>query len=69
MVIQVPPSAGDASRELDRMLDETDDFCRDGTLLTLAPPADVVAFRRWYLTELVEQLEGRPAHPWPGELT
>jgi hypothetical protein len=69
MVIKVPPSAADASRELDRMLDETDAFCRDGTLLTLAPPDDVVAFRRWYLSELIEQLEGRPATPWPGELT
>jgi hypothetical protein len=69
MVIKVPPSAADASRELDRMLDETDAFCRDGTLLTLAPPDDVVAFRRWYLSELIDQLEGLPANPWPGELT
>jgi hypothetical protein len=51
------------------MLDETDAFCRDGTLLTLAPAEDVVAFRRWYLTQVIEQLEGRPAQPWPGELT
>jgi hypothetical protein len=69
MVIQAPSSAADASRELDRMLDETDAFCRDGTLLTLAPAEEVVAFRRWYLTQVIEQLEGRPAQPWPGELT
>jgi hypothetical protein len=51
------------------MLDETDEFCREGALLTLAPPEDVVAFRRWYLAELVEQVAGRPAQPWPGDLT
>lgn len=69
LVIHVPVSALEASRTLDRMLDETDDFCRDGTLLTLAPPEDVVAFRRWYLDECIAQVEGRPATPWPGDLT
>lgn len=69
MVISVPPSAAEAGIELDRMLDETDEFCREGALLTLAPPEDVVAFRRWYITELVEQVAGRPAQPWPGDLT
>jgi hypothetical protein len=69
MQIRIPPSAAAASVELDRMLDETDDFCRDGTLLTLGPPDDVVAFRRWYLREVVDQVAGRPPRPWPGELT
>jgi hypothetical protein len=69
MVIHVPPSVAEAARVLDGMIDETDDFCRDGTLLTLAPPDDVVAFRKWYLAELIGQLGGRPAQPWPGDLT
>lgn len=69
MVVRIPPSAADASRELERMLDETDAFCRDGTMLTLAPPDDIVAFRRWYLEEVIEQVAGRPARPWPGDLT
>lgn len=69
MVIRIQGSAVEAARALDAMLDETDVFCRDGALLTLAPPEDVVAFRRWYLRECVEQAAGRPATPWPGELT
>ena len=48
------------------MLDETDEFCRDGTLLTLQADDDVVAFRRWYLREVVDQIAGRPARPWQG---
>jgi hypothetical protein len=67
--LQVPASAGQIGRRLERMLDETDDFCRDGLLLTLAPADDVVAFRRWYLDELVRQLDGVPPTPWPGEAT
>jgi hypothetical protein len=69
MVIQVPASAAEASRALDAMLDETDDFCREGVLLTLAPPDDVVIFRRWYLAECIAQIEGRPATPWSGDLS
>jgi hypothetical protein len=69
MVIHVPPSVAEASRVLDGMMDETDAFCRDGTLLTLAPPDDIVAFRKWYLAELVSQLEGGSAQPWPGDLS
>ena len=68
-VIQVPVSAAQASAVLDRMLDETDEFCRNGVLLTLAAPSDVVAFRRWYLHEVVAQVGGAAASPWPGELT
>lgn len=67
-VISIPPSAGGASASLDTMLDETDEFCRAGRLLTLAAPADVVTFRRWYLREVVVQAAGGPATPWSGGL-
>lgn len=68
-VIQVPVSAAAASTALDRMLDDTDDFCRDGVLLTLAAPLDVVEFRRWYLREVVAQVGGAAPTPWQGGLT
>lgn len=68
-VIQVPMSAAQASEMLDRMLDETDEFCRVGLLLTLEAPQDVVAFRRWYLSEVVNQIRGEAATPWSGELS
>ena len=66
--IRVPVSAGEAARDLGRMLDEADEFCRSGSLLTLAAPAESVDFRRWYLGEIVGQVAGRAPVPWPGGL-
>jgi len=67
--ISVPVSAGAASETLDAMLDETDNYCRAGMLLTLAAPDDVVAFRRWYLHEVTRQIHGAEPTPWPGPLS
>lgn len=67
--ISVPVSAGAASETLDAMLDETDDYCRAGMLLTLAAADDVVAFRRWYLHEVTRQIHGAEPTPWPGPLS
>jgi hypothetical protein len=69
ILLRVPPAVGAVGPRLAQMLDETDEFCRQGLLLTLEPAEDVVAFRRWYLDELVRQLEGAPPQPWPGETT
>jgi len=66
--ITVPASAADASEVLGCRRLETDEFCRDGALLTLAAPDDVAAFRRWYLSQVIGQVAGRPAQPWPGGL-
>ena len=38
-VVAVPPTAGAASRELDALLDEADELCRAGELLTVPPPS------------------------------
>lgn len=63
---RVPPAVADASVTLDAMLDEADEYCRAGQhLLTLATPPDLVRFRRWYLGEFVQQVNGRPPVPWP----
>ena len=64
LVVQVGPSMADACREVGALLDEADRFCRRGDLLNLATPADCVALRRWYLGELLAQLEGAPPSPW-----
>lgn len=61
----VPPEAGPAAAALGELLDEADDYCRRGDLLTLATPPPLVAFRRWYLGEFVDQLAGHPPTPWP----
>jgi len=66
LVFRVPPSAAEASVALGEMLDEADEYCRAGRhLLTLATPADLVAYRRWYLEEFVRQIGGAAPRPWP----
>lgn len=66
VLYRLPPAAAAAAQELARTLDEADAYCRDGQhLLTLATPPDVVAFRHWYLTQIVDQIAGRPPLPWP----
>ena len=68
IALHVPADVVEVAQRVEQLLDEADDFCRDGTLLTLQPSEDVVAFRRWYISELVGQLAGEPPRPWPGEL-
>lgn len=61
----VPAAAREAAASLLGLLDEADDFCRSGDLLTLASPAEAVRFREWYLNEVVRQIDGHPPTPWP----
>jgi hypothetical protein len=61
----VPSSARDACIELEKLLDEADEFCRSGEhLLTLAASPEVVSFRRWFLTEFVRQIDGEDPISW-----
>lgn len=60
----VPVDVADAARRLGSLLDEADDFCRSGHLLTLASVPESLAFRRWFLEEFVFQIEGQPPRAW-----
>lgn len=60
----VPEAAAAAAGDLSKLLDEADNYCRRGDLLTLATPPDLVAFRRWYLGEFPAQISGGEATPW-----
>ena len=65
-VLRVPPAAAPASKALGDIIDEADDYCRQGEhLLTLAFPPDLAAYRRWYLGQVLDQLAGKPAVSWP----
>ena len=67
---EVPPSAGAAAQRLAAILAEADEFCRSGgALLTLAKPADQVAFSAWYIGEFTRQIAGEDPSPWPGPWT
>ena len=63
---EVPPAVGAAARQLGDLLEEADEFCRAGDLLTLATHPEGVAFRRWYLGEFQRQIDGQPPRPWSG---
>ena len=57
------------SERFAEILDEADEFCRSGDLLTLAMPPDVVAWRRWWFGEVIGQgRERRDPVPYRGTL-
>ena len=66
LTYHVPPAAAPAAQQLGDMLDEADEYCRRGDhLLTLATPPEELRFRRWFISEFVDQLGGAPPTPWP----
>jgi hypothetical protein len=65
LTYQLPASAAAHAQELSALLDQADVYCRTGRhLLTLATPDDLVAFRRWYLSQFIDQVGGQPPVPW-----
>jgi hypothetical protein len=61
---QVPADAADGAVRLATLLDEADEFCRSGDLLTLATLPESLQFRRWFLEEFSRQIAGAPARSW-----
>ena len=64
LLYEVPPDASEGVVQLAALLDEADDFCRAGDLLTLATHPEGLAFRRWFLEEFRLQIDGEPPRPW-----
>ncbi len=61
----LPAAAADDVERLAGLLDELDQYCADRDLLTLVTPPEALAYRRWWLSEVIEQLrDGRPPRPW-----
>jgi hypothetical protein len=60
----IPARVARGAPEFAVLLDEIDEFCRAGELLTLATPPQVREFRQWYLGELTRQIEGLPPTRW-----
>jgi anti-sigma regulatory factor (Ser/Thr protein kinase) len=52
----VPPAAAAGARSYLALLEQADDLCRSGLLLTSEPSADVRSLRRWFVEEMVAQL-------------
>ena len=65
VVTRIPLEARSSVVELGALLEEADDYCRQGDgLLTLATPSELVAFRRWFLGEVLSQMDGADPVPW-----
>jgi hypothetical protein len=61
----LPAAAAADAQALGDTLDEVDDYCRAGRLLlTLAAPDDLVAYRRWFLSQFTGQVAGRSPVTW-----
>jgi hypothetical protein len=61
----LPASAAAAAGALGAILDEADEYCREGKLLlTLATPPELVAYRRWFLDQFVDQAAGAAPVAW-----
>jgi anti-sigma regulatory factor (Ser/Thr protein kinase) len=59
------PEAGPIFLTMTEMFDVADAFCRAERLLSLARTATQRDIHNWMLGELVRQLAGEPARPWP----
>jgi hypothetical protein len=68
LTYHVPAAWADACVVILQLLDETDDYCRSGALLTLATPPEAVAYRRWVFGEFIRQVAGEPPLSWPDHL-
>jgi hypothetical protein len=69
LALKVPPSVAEISRSMHGLLDQADRYCREGLVLSLPPDADMVAFRRWYLDEVISQVSGGQPRPWVEDQT
>ena len=63
VTFQIPRGAADAAEQLWAMLEEVDEYCREGELLTLAPTDEHIKLRGWYLSQFIDQIYG--AEPVP----
>jgi histidine kinase-like protein len=64
--VRAARSAVSAARAYVGLLEEAENLCRSGVLLTPPLPAHVSSLRRWFVDQLVAQLDGAPPLP-PGE--
>ena len=64
VTFEVPAAVGDAAEQLWSLLEEVDEYCRTGDLLTLAPSEDSLRLRGWYLSQFIDQTNGGQPVPF-----
>jgi len=60
----VPASVGRAAADFLAVLDESDEFCRNGDLLALDITPSLYRLRHWYFEQFIAQIAGEPPTPW-----
>lgn len=66
LVYSVPVAVAEAVEQLSELMDEADEYCRNGELLTLVSAPSNLVYRRWFLDEFVGQIRhGRAPQRWP----
>lgn len=66
LVLELPQEAADLMRSVAETLDEADYYCWSGPdLIDLATPDECVAYRRWCISQILDQLGGRHPVRWP----
>ena len=66
VIYTVPRTVGPFAGHLIDILEEADEFCRQGNyLLALASPPDIHAYRIWALLEFQRQIDGQQPVSWP----
>jgi hypothetical protein len=65
LTYRVPASVGAAAQTIGDVFDQADVYCSSGQhLLTLATPEDLVTYRRWFLSQFTDQVDGAPPVAW-----
>jgi hypothetical protein len=68
LMYHVPDHVTEAADQLESLMAEADDFCRQQQMLALARPKILRDFADWYLDEFKRQIGGEPPRPWDGPL-
>jgi len=68
LVYHVPEHVTEAAQQVDALMTEADEFCRQQHMLALERPPVLIDFARWYLDEFTRQIAGEPPRPWDGAM-
>ena len=66
LTYSVPRSVGPAMDELRSLIEQADQYCRDGRMLTMALAPLERQFLWWFLDQFIAQAKDLPPTPWPG---
>jgi hypothetical protein len=60
----VPAAVAQAAADFLAVLEESDEFCRNGDLLVLEVTPALYRLRHWYFGQFIAQIAGEPPTPW-----